>query len=57
MRSTNEAELATKGDLREMEQRMKNEFTRIDGEMRLIKWMLTLLLAGVMSLVFESFFP
>nr|VFJ47516.1 MAG: hypothetical protein BECKFW1821A_GA0114235_101642 [Candidatus Kentron sp. FW]VFJ67943.1 MAG: hypothetical protein BECKFW1821B_GA0114236_11379 [Candidatus Kentron sp. FW] len=47
--ASGEAEIASKGDLREMEQ-------RIDGELKLIKWMLTLLLAGVMSLVFKSFF-
>nr|VFJ47512.1 MAG: hypothetical protein BECKFW1821A_GA0114235_101641 [Candidatus Kentron sp. FW]VFJ67949.1 MAG: hypothetical protein BECKFW1821B_GA0114236_113710 [Candidatus Kentron sp. FW] len=54
--ASGEAEVATKSDLREMDQNMKAEFTRMDGEMKLIKWMLTLLLAGVMSLVFKSFF-
>nr|VFK11336.1 MAG: hypothetical protein BECKLPF1236A_GA0070988_1005214 [Candidatus Kentron sp. LPFa]VFK29959.1 MAG: hypothetical protein BECKLPF1236C_GA0070990_100999 [Candidatus Kentron sp. LPFa]VFK67622.1 MAG: hypothetical protein BECKUNK1418G_GA0071005_11523 [Candidatus Kentron sp. UNK]VFK72851.1 MAG: hypothetical protein BECKUNK1418H_GA0071006_11443 [Candidatus Kentron sp. UNK] len=61
-----EAEIATKGDLSQLEQtsksdlsqleqNIKTEFTRMNGEIRLIKWMLTLLLAGVMSLVFKSF--
>nr|VFJ77385.1 MAG: hypothetical protein BECKFW1821C_GA0114237_11224 [Candidatus Kentron sp. FW] len=58
--ASGEAELATKGDLRETEHRirsdMKSEFARVDGELKLIEWMLTLLLAGVMSLVFKSFF-
>jgi len=57
------AELATKGDLRELELRLDTRFGHIDtrfekvhGEMLLLKWMLGLLIAGVASLVLKAFF-
>jgi len=57
------AELATKGDLRELELRLDARFGYIDtrfekvhGEMLLLKWMLGLLIAGVASLVLKAFF-
>jgi len=43
------AELATKGDLREMELRM-------GGELKLHRWMLGFTLAGIVSLVLKAFF-
>ena len=42
-------ELATKGDLRQLK-------IEIDGELKLIKWMLGILIAGVISLVLKAFF-
>ena len=57
------AELATKGDLRELELRldtrfghMDTRFEKVHGEMLLLKWMLGLLIAGVASLVLKAFF-
>ena len=57
------AELATKGDLRELELRldtrfghMDTRFEKVHGEMLLLKWMLGLLIAGVASLVLKTFF-
>ena len=48
-------ELATKIDLRELELRLDTRFERIDGELKLNRWMLGFLVAGVMSLVIKSF--
>jgi len=44
-----EAELATKNDIQRLE-------IKFDGEMRLIRWMLGILIAGVLSLVLKTFF-
>jgi len=43
------AELASKGDLREME-------LRLGGELKLHRWMLGFMLAGIASLVLKAFF-
>ncbi len=48
--STNLDELASKRDLNELE-------TRLNGELKLIKWMLGLLLGGVLALILKTFFP
>ena len=50
-----QGELATKIDLREVELRLDTRFERIDGELKLNRWMLGFLVAGVMSLVIKSF--
>lgn len=60
-------QLATKGDLLEvkhelkadiasLEARLENRLVCVEGEMKLIKWMMGILLAGVMSLVLKAFF-
>ena len=53
-------ELATKQDIklevRELEHRLDARFERIDGELKLTRWMLGVMLAGVMSLVLKAFF-
>lgn len=49
-------ELATKHDLKETELKIDNKLEAIRGEINLIKWMIGLLLAGVVSLVLKSFF-
>ena len=42
--------------LKETELRMDARFERIDGELKLNRWMLGVLLAGVMSLLLKAFF-
>lgn len=51
-----QGELATKIDLRELELRLDTRFERIDGELKLNRWLLGFLIAGVMSLVIKTFF-
>ncbi|PPD39211.1 MAG: DUF1640 domain-containing protein [Methylobacter sp.] len=52
--------LVTKHDLTEAKNEIKAEmnvrFERIDGELKLNRWMLGVLLAGVISLVLKTFF-
>jgi len=57
------ADLVTKGDLREMELRMEAKFERSDAkfgslraEINSIKWMMSLTLAAVISILIKSFF-
>lgn len=40
------AEVATKRDFERMEAKLDNRFERLDGEIRLVKWMLALVLAA-----------
>jgi CHASE3 domain sensor protein len=52
--------LVTKHDLTEAKNEIKSDmnvrFERIDGELKLNRWMLGVLLAGVISLVLKAFF-
>lgn len=52
--------LVTKRDLNEVKNEIKAEMTvrfeRIDGELKLNRWMLGALLAGVIALVLKAFF-
>lgn len=52
--------LVTKHDLTEIKNEIKTDmnvrFERIDGELKLNRWMLGVLLAGVISLVLKAFF-
>ena len=43
------SDLATKQDIKELE-------LRLTGEIKLLKWMMGLLLAGVLSLLIKAFF-
>jgi hypothetical protein len=46
----------TKRDLKELELKMDNKFESMKGELTLLKWMVGVLLAGVVSLVLKAFF-
>lgn len=52
--------LVSKHDLTEVKNEIKSDmnirFERVDGELRLNRWMLGAILAGVMSIVVKSFF-
>jgi hypothetical protein len=56
MEAQGEAELATKRDLERLEAKLETRFERVDGELRLSRWMLGLMLAGVVSLILKAFF-
>lgn len=51
------AELASKQDIRELEFKIESRFERVKGELSLVKWMLGIMLGGVMALVLKDFFP
>ena len=55
--ASGEAELATKRDMKEMRLEIDAKFEKVFGELTLIKWMLGILLGGVIALVLKSFFP
>jgi hypothetical protein len=55
--ATGEADLATKGDLKEMRLEIDTKFEKLFGELTLIKWMLGILVGGVIALILKSFFP
>jgi hypothetical protein len=50
------ANLATKEDLKEVQQSIKEIDLKFSGELTLIKWMLGFVLAGILSLVLKTFF-
>lgn len=54
--ASGEAGLAAKAGMRELRQEMMALKTEIIGELKLTRWMLGLLLAGVMSLILKAFF-
>ena len=56
--ASSEAELASKRDiLRELGLKIESRFEQVKGELTLIKWMLGIMLGGVMALVLKAFFP
>ena len=51
-----EAEIATKRDVERLEAKLETRFERTDGELRLSRWMLGVMLAAVISLVIKAYF-
>lgn len=55
-----QADLVTKRDLKDAVGELKTEmsirFERVEGELKLNRWMLGLLLAGVLALILKTFF-
>jgi hypothetical protein len=51
-----EAEVATKRDIERLEARLDARFERVDGELRLNRWMLGVMLAGIISLILKAYF-
>lgn len=61
---TLDSQLATKNDLIKLERRLDGIDakidrldTRISGELTLLKWMMGLVLGGILALVLRAFFP
>jgi hypothetical protein len=52
-----QSDLVTKRDISELRRDIDVRFERLDGELKLNRWMLGILIVGVMSLVLKSFFP
>lgn len=50
-----DAELATKRDIERLEAKLETRFERQEGELRLNRWRLGLMLAGVVSLILKAF--
>ena len=54
--ASGEAELATKRDIEKVEHQIARLSDKVDKESGLVKWMMGILLAGVISLVMKQFF-
>ncbi|MBF0609475.1 MAG: DUF1640 domain-containing protein [Candidatus Magnetobacterium sp. LHC-1] len=55
----NRRELATKDDIVKVKDeiaKLSERIVKIDGELTLLKWMMGILIAGVVSLVMKAFF-
>ena len=50
-----EAEVATKRDIERLEAKLDTRFERVDGELRLNRWMIGVMLAGLISLVLSAY--
>jgi len=46
-----------KADLKETEFRLDAKLTKMEGELSLLKWMLGLVIAGILALVLKAYFP
>ena len=55
--ASGEAELATKRDIERLEAKIDRIDIRLGGELTLVKWMMGLILGGVVALVMRAFFP
>ncbi len=49
-------ELATKTDIAKLDGKIDKVKSELDGELNLLKWMVGIMLAGVISLVLKAFF-
>jgi hypothetical protein len=57
LQATGEAEVATKRDVERIEAKIERLETKISRELVLEKWMLSILLGGVIALILKAFFP
>ena len=55
--ASGEAELATKRDIERLEDKIDRIDTRLGGELTLVKWMMGLILGGVVALIMRAYFP
>ena len=51
-----EVEVATRRDIERLEAKLETRFERVDGELRLNRWMLGMMLAGIASLILKAYF-
>jgi hypothetical protein len=50
------SQIATKGDINGLEKRIKDEIHNLKIQIAVLKWMMGVMLAGVLSLVLKAFF-
>ena len=55
--ASGDADSATKRDIRELELKIETRFEQIKGELTLMKWMLGILLGGIIALILKAYFP
>ncbi len=51
-----DAHIATKGDVNRLEIQIRNDMHKLENQIAVLKWMMGVMLAGVLSLVLKAFF-
>jgi hypothetical protein len=54
--ASGDSDLATKRDIRELELKIETRFEQVKGELTLMKWMMGILLGGIIALVLKAYF-
>ena len=52
-----DSQLATKSDITKLEKELKCDINRLEKELIVLKWMVGLVLGGIITLVMKAFFP
>ncbi len=52
-----DSQLTTKSDLNKLEKELKSDIGRLEKELIVLKWMVGLVLGGIITLVMKAFFP
>lgn len=52
-----DTQLATKSDINRLEHAVKSDINRLERELLVIKWMMGLVLGGIVALILKAFFP
>ncbi len=52
-----DSQLATKPDINRLEREIRADIGRVERELLVFKWMMGLVLGGIVALVLKAFFP
>lgn len=52
-----DSQLTTKSDLNKLEKELKSDINHLEKELIVLKWMVGLVLGGIVTLVLKAFFP
>lgn len=52
-----DSQLVTKADINRLERELKADINRVERELLVVKWMVGLVLGGIVALVLKAFFP
>jgi hypothetical protein len=52
-----DSQLASKSDINRLESELKSNINRLERELLVIKWMVGVVIGGILTLVLKAFFP
>ncbi len=52
-----DSQLATKSDINRLERELKSDISRLERELIVLKWMVGMVIGGVVALILKAFFP
>ncbi len=52
-----DSQLATKSDINRLERELKSDINRLERELIVLKWMVGMVIGGVVALILKAFFP